>query len=249
MNRGLWITCVIVGALVACVTQSQAAPVTVSIAAKATGTAKKGEYTRNGMKQMTGDKQLADAAAYVLKYNGDTTFDAVYDITLGADKKVDSSKSTVKFITKTFSDEGTEAKSNFMTLPITITDVTLMGGDATMIASFKFDSTDWYPPDATGANGLINMGLSGMIDLKSGDSSYLASYAAKNTGAIYMYMVSGKIKPPAPFPDPLPDDFGDPEMFTPAPSVPEPASIPAMVLALASITSCRRTKAANRSTS
>jgi hypothetical protein len=74
-----------------------------------------------------------------------------------------------------------------------------------------------------------------MINLNTGETSYMASYSSKGTGAVYKYNVTGKIAAPAPVPEPQPKEFGDPEIFTPAPDPAEPATWIMMLTGFAGI--------------
>jgi len=128
-------------------------------------------------------------------YNGPTSFTADYTIFLKPDNTLDpTQKSTVTFTTINYTHkEGKRRprleRSDFKTLPITITGVT---HDKDGKISFTFESNDWYP-NAAGSN-LVNNGLSGSIDLGTGAVSIKTSYISKNDGnAIYTYNVTGKV--------------------------------------------------------
>lgn len=205
---------------------------TIRIEATSKGAVTKGPFTRpSGVVLMTSDVALKSAQDYVKRYDGPAVFDADYTITLKPDATPDPATSMVTFDTFSFTADGKVSKSPFKTQPITITEVMLMNGDPTMIASFKFSSNDWYPVDASLAGRLNNKGLSGSINLKTGESSYTAAYNDKLNGAIYTYMVTGMIKAPGPFPDPEPEDFGVPDIFSPSP-VPEPAPLAIILTAI-----------------
>ncbi len=176
---------------------------TITVDATSKGTAAKGPCTS--------DDDLKSAQEHAKEYDGATKFKADYTIVLKADNTVDQTKSSVTFTTVTYTSGGTEVKSNFKTLPIVITSVTLNMDKS--VKSFTFKSTDWYP-DADSV-GIKNNTLSGTINLSTGDSTYTASYIDNSNGAIYTYTVTGKIKAPAPVPGPLPPTFGDPEYLSP----------------------------------
>jgi len=77
---------------------------------------------------------------------------------------------------------------NFTTLPITITEGKL---DKGALTSFKFISNDWYPPGAPLGTVIINKGLSGDIDIKTGKGSFTAKYQNPNNGVISIFEVTG----------------------------------------------------------
>lgn len=166
--------------------------------------------------------QVKSADKYAKRYDGRTQFKGDYDIVFNPDNTVNSANSTIKFTTLIYSSGGIEKKSNFITEAINITEVKLINNDPNMIESFKFEATNWYPSNATGAGGLKDQKLNGSIDLKTGKSSYIASYAFKSNNAIVTYKVDAMIEADKPFPDPLPDEFGNPEIFAP---VPEPLTL------------------------
>jgi hypothetical protein len=197
---------------------------TVTIKGTVTGTAAKGTYTRNGKTLTTSDKQLAATKKHAAEYNGATEFTANYTIVLNKDKSVDTSKSTVTFTTVNYTSGGNLVASGFQTLPITITGVNLINNDPTKIESFTFSSTNWYPPNATGAGGITNNGLSGSINLSTGATSIASSYNSKTNGSVYTYNTTGMIAAPEAKPDPDPTERGNPEIFSPAPAAPEPAT-------------------------
>lgn len=169
---------------------------TVTVQATASGSAVAGTYVRNGTTMTTSDKQAAAANEHAAEYDGSTQFTANYTIALKPDNTVDSTNSTVTFVTINYTAKGklvTETPPGFTTLPITITAVTLNPDNS--VASFDFNSTNWYPPTATGAGGLNNNGLSGSINLNTGAASYTASYGSKSNGAVYTYSVTGQVVP------------------------------------------------------
>jgi len=198
-----------------CLTTGHALAADITIDGTASGSAVGGKGTTK--------EQLDAAEKYIKRYSGPTQFTATYNISFKADKTVDSTKSTVSFKTIKYTVDGKEVKSSFTTSPITITSVKIKDSDTTKIESFTFESLIWYPGADTA--GVTNNTLSGLIDLDAGTSSYTASYIDKTTLAVYTYNVSGKTPTPKPIPDPLPDEFGNPEIFSPAPAtVPEPTS-------------------------
>jgi hypothetical protein len=164
---------------------------------------------------------LKSTADYIARYDGPSEFSADYTIVLKADNTVDSSKSFVTFQTINYTSSGVLKKSMFKTFAIPITGVTLDGTGAVQTFQFSTDNK-WY----TGLPGsLEDKGLTGLIDLVEMVSTYTGTYRSRSNGALSVYTVTGSIKPAdAPEPGPQPDEFGDPEIFTPAPEVPEPTS-------------------------
>jgi hypothetical protein len=182
-----------------------------------------GTYMRGGETLTTSAVALKSNQDWAAQYDGATEFKADYTINFNKDNTVDSKTSTVTFITVNYTDNKKEVKSKFTTLPITITGVTLTNNDPTKIESFTFSSNDWYPKTEPLANALNNKGLSGSISLKTGAFMSTASYSNKSDGAVYTYTTKATIQAGQPFPSEQPDNFGDPEIFTPLPT-PEPAT-------------------------
>ena len=217
----VWLVCLVVASRGNALASLILLDPTVTVNGTATGTVAAGATTSAD--------DLKAAQDHAAQYDGPTQFRADYTIVLKADDTVDTTQSTVTFKTVNYTDNGVLATSGFTTRAITITDVTLNADKS--IASFKFSSTNWYPASGDGADLINNNGLSGSIDLKTGATTYTASYSDKNNGAIYKYVVPGTIAAPAPVPAPAPS--GD-EIFTPfdevgetldGDEVPEPASI------------------------
>jgi hypothetical protein len=192
--------------------------VTVEGSSKASTVA--GTYTRGGETFTTSVTQLKTETDHAAEYDGKTTFRAEYTIVINSNGTVDRDQSTVTFTTISWTWKGDTRTDAFTTLPITITGVIL--NDDGSVRSFEFASTNWYPPDATGAAGLNNEGLQGEINLATGESSYTASYGIKKNGAIDSYAVSGKITPPKPFDEaPCTGADGCQSYLAPAPDAPD----------------------------
>jgi len=130
----------------------------VTIKGTSAGTATKGPTTS--------DADLKNAQDHAKLYDGPTEFQADYTINLKPDNTLDNG--TVTFTTVSYTESGTATASGFKTRAIKITGVTLNGDGS--VATFTFDSTDWYPPTGDGADGITNNGLSGSISIKTGDS-------------------------------------------------------------------------------
>ncbi len=161
--------------------------------------------------------------AQAMRYDGPTEQIANYPIVLDDDSMVVPSLSSVRFTTVTYTSNGTEVRSSFQTLNIPITGITFVNDDPTMmIASFMFAATNWYPFNDL----LTNNGISGTINLQNGTFRSTSSYIQNSDGAVYMYQVNGTEKPDSPVVEPLPEEFGEFEIFSPLPvAVPENTSI------------------------
>jgi hypothetical protein len=220
---------------------------TVSINGTAKGTAAAGKAP-DGTPTPADD--VKDAQGHAAEYDGPTTFTADYTIVRIPNDGVDKTKSSVVFKTTSYTAGGGKNSSDFTTRAITITDVKF--NDDGSVASFTFQSTDWYPASGEGASGLTNNGLSGSIDLKTGASSYKASYIDKSNGAVYTYDVSGTIGPAGggggggPPPKPVPGDDEIDDIFTPfddaTVETPEPASVLLLLGGLSLVASVNRRK-------
>jgi hypothetical protein len=145
---------------------------------------------------------VARENAHAMEYDGPTQFTANWDITLNPQNMFVSG--TVTFVTNSYTapnrspPPATETKpSTFTTQAITITGATV--NPQGQITSFTFDSTNWYstqPKYATGA--ITSDGLSGMINLLTGASSYTAKYIIKSNGVVDTYTVTSPPKTPLP---------------------------------------------------
>jgi hypothetical protein len=199
------------------------ASIILMIDGNSSSSAMAGTYTdSDGNEQTSTAAQVTRVETYVKRYDGKTTFSLDYMIFF-KDGVLDSQKSTVKFLTKTYTSSGKEQKSNWMSTLIPIASVVVKPG-TTEVLKFSFDHTDWYP-----GNRFLAESIVGMIDLEKNMSTYLATYQSKSTGVISKYNVTGTEPAPNPNPPPLPAEFGNPEIFTP---IPEPATL---VLFLASL--------------
>ncbi|MCZ8200775.1 MULTISPECIES: PEP-CTERM sorting domain-containing protein [unclassified Microcystis] len=156
---------------------------------------------------------------YIKKYSGPAEFKVIYTIVLKADHTVDTTRSKVKFDTIKYTSNGQDVKSKFTTSDIPITSVTLTNDATPKVSSFTFEGTKWY--DTTR---VTNDGISGTINLINGASDFTAKYIGKSVNARYIYTLSATIKPDSPEPAPLPNEFGDTEIFSPL-IVPEPSAI------------------------
>lgn len=160
--------------------------------------------------------QVTAAQNYMNRYSGPSEFRVNYTICLNEDGTFDTGTATLTTITYTSS--GRERRSSFATETVDITGITETSGT---IESFTITDTDWYPSTAPGASRMTGESISGTVGITSGvGSTFTSSYANRNNDVIYTYTTTGNVKPNNPFPDPLPDEFGDIEIFSPLP-VPE----------------------------
>ncbi len=226
---------------------------TITVSATSTATVEKGTYVRNGETLITSDAQLATRQQHAAEYDGHTDFTANYTVVLKDDGTLDRDQSTVTFRTLTYTDGGTlvDDQTRFTTLPIPIYEVMLNADKS--LASFKFESPNWYPANATGAGLINNLNLFGSIDLNApGETSYQAQYTSKSSGAIYTYNVTGLVlyqpKPNPAQPDSCADVPGCAPFLAPTAEItPEPSAWPMVLTGLAGtiVLARRRRKAAS----
>jgi len=224
----------------------------ITIKGDSTSSAEKGKYKdKDGKEQESTADEVKGSQEYNMKYDGETEFKADYTIVCKPDGSVDLDKSTIKFITVSYTQQnyrrGADGKleklgkprtvpSTFTTLPIKITGAVL--NDDGSIKSLTFSSNDWYPPDAPLGKVIINKGLSGEIDLSTGKATFTAKYQNPNNGVISTYRVTGTFpKPPPAVACPKPKAAaggapgGAPGGVSPNPfSVPPPLVVPAVGL-------------------
>ncbi|MEM1370153.1 MAG: hypothetical protein AAGG02_19560 [Cyanobacteria bacterium P01_H01_bin.15] len=182
----------------------------------------KGDVTGMGEKvDGSTDEDVTNATNYLKRYSGPTEFEVIYHIVKKDDNTLDTTKSTVVFDTTTYTSNGRRRSSKFKTLPIPITSITTDPEDSHKILSFMFSGTDWYDTKK-----VTNDGISGEINLISGPSNFEAKYIGKKINARYAYTLNGMLKPDSPEPEPPPEKFGNPEIFTP---VPEASSLANML--------------------
>ena len=213
LKRAIWVLPALVSALFLSAALAYAEVVTVEATVK--GEAKAGTYDG----KTTTAEDLTAAQDYVTRYSGAAEFEVEYNIVLKADKTVDADKSTVTFKAVFFTDNQKRGadkryKSDWTSAPIKITGVTLKEGKVT---KFTFEAEVWYPRERR----IVNKGIKGSFDLTTGESSYIATYLYKPTAAVYSYEVTGKVKMPKPGADPPPTEFGDLDIFSPAPLQPD----------------------------
>jgi hypothetical protein len=186
---------------------------TITINGNSTASAAAGTQ-KNGM--ATTAAQVTDAATYGGKYNGATVFTADYTINLTKNGKFDPTGSTVTLDILSYSYNalyprpGTKSrtvKDDKGTTPaIPITGVTFNKDGS--ISSFTFAGPNWYPPESTGFKQITDKGISGSINLDTGNTMFVAKYIynPSETGAINIYTVTGTIAPapgPASVPGPI----------------------------------------------
>jgi hypothetical protein len=180
-----------------------------------------------------GSATTAAAANHASNYDGPTQFTANYTIAFKPDGTPDLANSSLILSTINYTSVNEQTRiaslvhKDFVTLRIAITGVTF--NDDGSVAGFTFSSINWYP-----GNDVTNNGISGSINLNTGDTRYIASYIGKNSKATYTYDVMGMITPNQP---PNAPDTSDDAIFTPlddgvgadvAPDsddLPEPSSI------------------------
>ena len=214
----------------------------IKIKADSKGTAVKGSYERQpGVIKESTEKQVGEQSAYVKRYDGEANFEADYTIKFKADKTLDTAKSSVKFDTLSFAEDGKQKKFPFTTSAIKIIEVTLTDNDPKKIESFKFKDDKWYDPKSSSFNLIIDKGVSGFVDLKNGKTFEEASYIYKPNATLSTYKVTGDIVKPGPGPDPGPGnlDLALQSNYSPA-AVPEPATWLALAAGLAGVAGLRR---------
>ena len=196
---------------------------TISLGGNSISSVQEGTFTKDGKDTKTPKDELEKETKNAKRYDGKTHFQSTYNIFWDKDDLLDTTRSIVRLRTINYTLDGVIEPSNFTTLPIKVTSIKFVDDNDKMmgIESFMFNSKDWYPSTAPGAGGITDNGLSGSINLITGESSYNASYIVKNNGAKVTYKITGKKKDTPPPPPSNTRGSGNP--FAPR-SIPEPSS-------------------------
>jgi hypothetical protein len=172
---------------------------TITIQGTTTAATVKGSYTRpSGAVVTTTDAQLTQQTAHAKEYDGPTRFTADYSIDTFGEGVFESGTVTFTTIYFTWTHDGTTEKfmSNFTTEAIPITGATFNPDGS--VASFTFYANNWYPETEDGYDLIINHGLQGTINLKTGMAEYMASYQIRSNAAVDTFTIAGRIATPEP---------------------------------------------------
>jgi hypothetical protein len=158
------------------------------VAANSKSKATAGPYDDGGTPAMSTEKQVKAQGKHIADYDGPAEFYVEYQVVLDAKGKLDTKKSTARFISITWTNRGTVSKQPFETFEIPVS-AAVIGADGS-VESLKAEGEKWYK---NLPKPLKDKNLTASLDIKNKKAEYEAAYFSERDGVISTFNISGKI--------------------------------------------------------